>query len=163
MKCISSHKAGYVLFLILLLLVAACSQVDQFPDDVQKEVFPANAIEEKNNLRGPEPTPTATSVTTNASVTVTPPEVALFLPDMGLAPEIENEIWLNSEPLRLGDLRGKVVMVEFWTFGCINCKRVLPYLNEWQARYAGDDFVIISVHYPEFGYEEKIENVRAAV
>lgn len=86
------------------------------------------------------------------------------LPDLGLAPEILNDSWLNSDtPLRLADLRGKVVLVEFWTFGCINCQRVIPYMNEWHEKYAGDDFIIISVHYPEFRYEREIENVREAL
>lgn len=86
------------------------------------------------------------------------------LPDLGAAPEILNDTWLNSDtPLRLADLRGKVVLVEFWTFACINCQRVIPYMNEWHEKYAGDDFIIISIHYPEFRYEREIENVRQAL
>lgn len=85
------------------------------------------------------------------------------LPDMGLAPDFSNEIWLNSEPLRLADLRGKVVLVEFWTFGCINCQRMIPYMREWHDTFTGEDFIIVSVHYPEFGYEENVDNVRDAL
>ncbi len=87
------------------------------------------------------------------------------LPDLGAAPDFGNDVWLNTEGhmLRLADLRGKVVLVEFWTFGCINCQRVIPYMNEWQAKYAGDEFIIVSIHYPEFQYERDIENVKQAV
>ena len=57
------------------------------------------------------------------------------LPDLGVAPELTNETWLNVDaPLRLADLRGKVVIVEMWTFGCINCQNVMPSLKEWHAR-----------------------------
>ncbi len=87
------------------------------------------------------------------------------LPDLGPAPDFGNDVWLNIEGrrLRLADLRGKVVLVEFWTFGCINCQRVIPYMNEWQAKYAGEEFIIVSIHYPEFQYERDIENVKQAV
>jgi thiol-disulfide isomerase/thioredoxin len=88
---------------------------------------------------------------------------ALDLADLGPAPELRNDVWLNSDPLRLVDLRGKVVLLEFWTFGCINCRRVIPYMREWHQRYAGDDFVVVTIHYPEFRYEEDIDNVRQAL
>ena len=88
---------------------------------------------------------------------------AIDLPNFGPAPEIENDIWLNSDPLRLAELKGKVVLLEFWTFGCINCQRVTPYVREWHDKYAGDEFVVLTVHYPEFGYEEDVDNVREAL
>ncbi len=76
------------------------------------------------------------------------------------APEIANESWLNSAPLRLADLRGKVVMVEFWTFGCYNCRNVEPYVKEWYRKYMDQGFVVIGVHSPEFRYEHDVESVR---
>ena len=76
------------------------------------------------------------------------------------APDITNETWLNSAPLRLGDLKGKVVMVEFWTFGCYNCRNVEPYLKGWYQKYADQGFVVIGVHSPEFSHEREVENVR---
>ncbi len=87
------------------------------------------------------------------------------LPVIGPAPELHNETWLNTEGevLRLADLAGKVVLLEFWTFGCVNCQRVIPHLRAWHETYAGDDFILISVHYPEFRYEREIENVREAL
>ena len=76
------------------------------------------------------------------------------------APDITNPTWLNSEPLRLADLKGKVVMVEFWTFGCYNCRNVEPYVKQWHQKYADQGFVVIGVHSPEFSHERDIENVR---
>lgn len=76
------------------------------------------------------------------------------------APEILNKIWLNSEPLRLADLKGKVVMVEFWTFGCYNCRNVEPYIKQWHSKYSDQGFVIISVHSPEFSHEADVDNVQ---
>ncbi len=75
------------------------------------------------------------------------------------APDIANDTWLNSAPLHLSDLRGKVVMVEFWTFGCHNCRNVEPYVKQWHQKYAGRGFVVIGVHSPEFPREREIENV----
>lgn len=76
------------------------------------------------------------------------------------APEITNDIWLNSVPLHLHDLRGKVVMVEFWTFGCYNCRNVEPYVKGWHKKYADQGFVVIGVHSPEFSHERNLENVQ---
>ncbi|HSM72285.1 MAG TPA: redoxin domain-containing protein [Anaerolineales bacterium] len=86
------------------------------------------------------------------------------LPDLGPAPELTNDIWLNVDsPLRLEDLRGKVIILEMWTFGCINCKNVIPSLKEWHSKYADQGLVIIGNHYPEFSYERDLENVKKAV
>lgn len=76
------------------------------------------------------------------------------------APDITNTIWLNGEPLRLSDLKGKVVMVEFWTFGCYNCRNVEPYVKQWHRRYAEQGLVVIGVHSPEFSHEREVENVK---
>jgi thiol-disulfide isomerase/thioredoxin len=85
------------------------------------------------------------------------------LENQGAPPELFNEVWLNSDPLKLADLHGKVVIVEFWTFGCYNCKNVVPSLREWHQKYADDGLVIIGVHTPEFGYESEVENVKQAL
>jgi thiol-disulfide isomerase/thioredoxin len=76
------------------------------------------------------------------------------------APDITNDTWLNSAPLHLPDLRGKVVMVEFWTFGCYNCRNVEPHLKSWYEKYADQGFVVIGVHSPEFSYERDLSNVK---
>jgi thiol-disulfide isomerase/thioredoxin len=86
------------------------------------------------------------------------------LPDMGEAPPIEGEIWLNvDEPLQWEELRGQVVLVEMWTFGCINCRRVIPHLSEWHQRYADQGLVIIGNHYPEFPHERDLCNLKDAI
>ncbi len=86
------------------------------------------------------------------------------LPDLGPAPELTNETWLNTAaPLRLADLRGKVVIVEMWTLGCINCQHVIPSLKEWYSQYKDQGLVIIGNHYPEFGYEADFNNLKEAV
>jgi thiol-disulfide isomerase/thioredoxin len=71
--------------------------------------------------------------------------------------------WLNSPPLTSGDLRGKVVLVEFWTYGCVNCQRTLPYVKAWSAKYSQDGLLVIGVHTPEFGFEKDRSNVERAV
>lgn len=70
--------------------------------------------------------------------------------------------WLNSPPLTLAALRGKVVLVDFWTYSCINCQRTLPYLRAWSQKYGPQGLVVIGVHAPEFGFERDARRVRQA-
>ncbi len=101
-----------------------------------------------------------TSATHNASAQSSTPH----LRDRGLAPELRNNVFLNTEkPLRLADLRGSVVLLEFWTFDCINCIRTLPYVQSWHETYAENGLVVIGDHYPEFRYERDLGNVSAAI
>jgi len=86
------------------------------------------------------------------------------LKDYGRAPDVHDiSAWINSRPLSLTGLRGKVVLVDFWTYSCINCLRTLPYLKAWDARYRSKGLVILGVHTPEFAFEHDLGNVRAAV
>jgi thiol-disulfide isomerase/thioredoxin len=71
--------------------------------------------------------------------------------------------WLNSQPLTAPGLRGKVVLVDFWTYTCINWRRTLPYVRAWAAKYRDHGLVVIGVHSPEFAFERNIDNVRWAV
>src|SRR6187549_1128040 len=75
----------------------------------------------------------------------------------------EATAWLNSPPLTAADLQGKVVLVDFWTYTCINWLRTLPYVRAWAARYKEQGLVVLGVHTPEFSFEEDIENVRRSV
>jgi cytochrome c biogenesis protein CcdA/thiol-disulfide isomerase/thioredoxin len=88
------------------------------------------------------------------------------LKDYGEAPNFAGiKTWLNTpngEALTLKKLRGKVVLVDFWTYSCINCLRTLPYLEAWYRTYAKDGFVIVGVHTPEFAFEHDVSNVRNA-
>jgi thiol-disulfide isomerase/thioredoxin len=79
------------------------------------------------------------------------------------APEITGQNWLNSAPLGLAELKGKVVLLEFWTFGCYNCRNVEPYVKGWHQKYADRGLVVIGVHAPEFSYEKVVANVQRYV
>ncbi|WP_434603307.1 cytochrome c biogenesis protein DipZ [Pseudomonas sp. R1-7] len=82
----------------------------------------------------------------------------------GAMPALDGAVqWLNSPPLSSESLRGKVVLVDFWTYDCINCQRTLPYVNDWAKKYEKDGLVVIGVHTPEYGYEKIINNVREQV
>ena len=70
--------------------------------------------------------------------------------------------WLNSQPLTAHDLRGKVVLVDFWTYTCINWRRTLPYLRSWSKLYKDEGLVVLGVHTPEFSFEKDVANVRVA-
>jgi len=70
--------------------------------------------------------------------------------------------WLNSQPLTAGALRGKVVLIEFWTYSCINWRRQLPYVRAWAEKYKDQGLVVIGVHTPEFSFEKNVDNVRWA-
>jgi cytochrome c biogenesis protein CcdA/thiol-disulfide isomerase/thioredoxin len=73
------------------------------------------------------------------------------------------EAWLNSPPLSMMGLRGKVVLIDFWTYSCINCVRTLPYLTDWDRKYRDKGLVIVGVHSPEFEFEKKLDNVKSAI
>ena len=80
------------------------------------------------------------------------------------APELTGlDTWFNSKPLTLSALRGKVVLIDFWTYSCINCVRTLPYLTAWNKQYHDKGLVIIGIHAPEFEFEKKPENVEIAI
>jgi cytochrome c biogenesis protein CcdA/thiol-disulfide isomerase/thioredoxin len=86
------------------------------------------------------------------------------LPELGSAPEFERVTrWHNSPPLTLAGLRGKVVLIDFWTYTCINCIRTLPYLRAWDERYRDRGLVIVGVHTPEFAFEKDAGNVSDAI
>jgi cytochrome c biogenesis protein CcdA/thiol-disulfide isomerase/thioredoxin len=85
------------------------------------------------------------------------------LPDFGPAPNFAGiSEWLNSPPLTIRQLGGKVVLVDFWTYSCINCLRTLPHVEAWDKLYRKDGLVIVGVHTPEFAFESVPSNVRAA-
>ncbi|WP_412025945.1 cytochrome c biogenesis protein DipZ [Burkholderia cepacia] len=86
------------------------------------------------------------------------------LPVEGTLPSLDGAVqWLNSPPLTAAGLRGKVVLVDFWTYSCINCLRTLPYTTAWARKYAPYGLVVIGVHAPEFAFERDIGNVKKAV
>jgi peptide-methionine (R)-S-oxide reductase len=79
------------------------------------------------------------------------------------APEFAPGTWINSEPLTLQSLKGRVVLLDFWTFGCYNCRNTLPFVKRWHESFSGKGLTIVGVHSPEFDAEKKIENLRREV
>ena len=88
----------------------------------------------------------------------------LVLPVEGNLPSLTGAVqWLNSPPLTAEALKGKVVLVDFWTYSCINCLRAIPYVKAWAEKYKDKGLVVIGVHAPEFAFEKKVDNVQKAV
>ena len=86
------------------------------------------------------------------------------LPVESTMPALDGAVqWLNSEPLSVASLKGKVVLVDFWTYSCINCLRAIPYVKAWAEKYKDQGLVVIGVHAPEFAFEKNIDNVKKAV
>jgi thiol-disulfide isomerase/thioredoxin len=82
----------------------------------------------------------------------------------GAAPDFAGiSNWFNSAPLKLANLRGKVVLVDFWTYGCVNCVNTLPHVTELYAKYRDRGLVVVGVHTPEFPFERSTANVQAAL
>jgi cytochrome c biogenesis protein CcdA/thiol-disulfide isomerase/thioredoxin len=106
------------------------------------------------------PAQTATAI---AAPTVTPARPAVALEDLGPASDFTGiDNWINSPALKLADLRGKVVLVDFWTYSCINCIRTLPYVTAWYDKYKAQGLVVVGVHTPEFAFEHEAANVQDA-
>ncbi len=78
-------------------------------------------------------------------------------------PEIKGHVWIGTEPITLDDIADKVVLVDFWTYSCVNCLRTFPHLREWHDKYKDDGLVIIGIHTPEFEFEQIPENVKDAI
>jgi thiol-disulfide isomerase/thioredoxin len=86
------------------------------------------------------------------------------LPNYGQAPDFQGiQAWINSPALHISQLHGRVVLVDFWTYSCINCIRTIPYLNAWYSEYGNNGLVIVGVHTPEFTFEKNYSNVLTAV
>ena len=118
------------------------------------------------------PTPTATPPLAKASAsftaTSTPtPTVETIVPPKAEGPPapelVGTQAWIGSAPLKIEDLRGQVVLIDFWTYTCVNCIRTFPFLKIWHSKYADDGLVILGVHTPEFQFEHELENVQQAV
>lgn len=95
----------------------------------------------------------------SATVRTLPP-LPVLVPMPSLSGAVE---WLNSPPLTAEALRGKVVLVDFWTFGCVNCLNALPHVREWHRKYKDQGLVVIGVHSPEFAFEKNVNNVKGAI
>ena len=99
----------------------------------------------------------------NTMMQAKPQAAADALPVEGKMPPLDGAIqWLNSPPLSAEALKGKVVLVDFWTYSCINCLRAIPYVRAWAEKYKDQGLVVIGVHSPEFAFEKRIDNVKKA-
>ena len=143
-----------------LLLTAGCSGADDVaPTPAAPEAMPiagstqesASGDGESEDESTPTPHPTSTPVEESGG---TGGAVGDRAPEF-----VGVNRWLNSEPLTMAGLRGSVVLVDFWTYTCVNCIRTLPYLRDWHAKYAERGLSLIGVHTPEFEYEKVTENV----
>lgn len=139
-----------------LLLTAGCSSADDAaPTSSAPEAAPiAGSTQESADESTPTPHPTSTPVEESGG---TGGAVGDRAPEF-----VGVNRWLNSDPLTMEGLRGDVVLVDFWTYTCVNCIRTLPYLRDWHAKYAERGLSLIGVHTPEFEYEKVTENVISA-
>ena len=138
----------------LLLAAAACGGTEE-PAPSPTSASPASGSPASQPAEA-MPGPTATPLPTE------PPTLAPGpWPD---APEFTGIVkWLNTPPLTMEELRGRVVLIDFWTYTCINCLRTLPYIRDWNSKYASRGLVIVGVHSPEFEFEKREDGVREAI
>jgi cytochrome c biogenesis protein CcdA/thiol-disulfide isomerase/thioredoxin len=149
--------------LMILTALALFTGADRSFQSWVLDIFPGygsglTALEERDSVR------TALAARTEEAPVLVPD----FSPRAGSpsSPDplsLGSGVWINSGALSSADLRGKVVLVDFWTYSCINCVRTLPWLRAWNERYAAEGLVIIGVHSPEFAFERSEANVRKAV
>jgi cytochrome c biogenesis protein CcdA/thiol-disulfide isomerase/thioredoxin len=136
--------------------------VDPVPPTTPAIVSPIVQIAQPISPRVPTETPVAPLPQKETPKPVNIPDMSIANPY--IAPGLVGLTdWINSAPLTLAGLRGKVVIVDFWTFGCINCQRTIPHLQALYEKYRERWLVIIAVHAPEFAYEQKVSNVRSKV
>ncbi len=112
--------------------------------------------------------PPAPNLVASASMTLAADDarqgVQSNLPVEGQFPSLDGAVeWLNGPPLTTEQLRGKVVLIDFWTYSCINCIRTVPYTRAWAEKYKDQGLVVIGVHSPEFAFEKKVDNVKQAI
>ena len=148
--------AGWDTGLLTRLSYASTSRVEQSLLDA---VHPSRAaVDPGGSVTG------HTNATVTGVITGGVPEATSAPPVEGRLPSLGGAVaWLNSPALSAESLRGRVVLIDFWTYSCINCLRTLPYLKAWYERYKDRGFVIIGVHAPEFAFEKDEANVRGAV
>lgn len=152
-----SHRLQQIFGVILVLLAFAIYfQYDTVIQAKLVERFPGIGTSfEKNLIDTFENTPAPDKKESSEQIK---------LKNLGQAPEFTGiSQWLNSEPLKMEALKGKVVLVDFWTYSCINCIRTFPYINQWHEKYKDQGLVIVGVHTPEFAFEKDSENVKTAL
>lgn len=153
----ATTNARIVALLLLVLGATACATAQ--PEPPAEPASTASVIAAAALATATPRPPTATPRPPTAT-----PRPPTATPAAPLAPELLNgTAWLNSDPLTLESLRGQVVLVWFWTYGCYNCQNTLPSVREWWHTYADQGLVIIGVHTPELAWEYPLENVQQAM
>ncbi len=157
------RRGFFVVALIaaLSLLAVACGSTEE-PEPAAAVVPTAAPTTAPTPM--PEPTPEPTTAPEPTAEPEPTQQAASLLPSaesaQNMAPELVGlDGWLNTEPFTLEDKRGEVVLIDFWTYTCVNCVRTLPYIKEWHDKYADKGLVILGVHAPEFEFEKLPENV----
>ena len=162
---------------------SACTQLQQLSGEHQNQFAAANAhlegkkatcatTDEGDSQSGHLAAGAKTTTTTTTTSPSTPQKAPVFmasktnLPNLGRAPDFTGiTAWFNTpgnEPLTLSQLRGKVVLIDFWTYSCINCQRALPHVEGWYNQYKKDGLVVVGVSAPEFAFEHVVSNVESA-
>ncbi len=114
-------------------------------------------IDNTPNTPAPEPTQEATVQISDWHKS----DNTLVSKDYGPAPEFNNKVWLNTDkPMKIADQKGKVVLIEFWTFECINCQHTLGAMKDFYAKYHDSGLTVMTDHFPEFSYEADVNNVK---
>jgi cytochrome c biogenesis protein CcdA/thiol-disulfide isomerase/thioredoxin len=148
-------------FLTQLSLASTSSLEQALLDRFQASSEPAHGEKKRVAGSGHGPTTSANRATNEGKPFS---GSAVELPIEGTLPSLGGAVqWLNSAPLSAEALRGKIVLVDFWTYSCINCLRTIPYVRAWAEKYKDQGLVVIGVHTPEFAFEKDIGNVKKAV
>jgi thiol-disulfide isomerase/thioredoxin len=169
--------APVVLALLIGLLLArpSTSSPDQPPNPTVAAKDSASGQQNTAKPAGANMAPPPATTPARASAVAAEPQPPAALPAAAaatpgpsgpIAPDFDGGgAWINSEPLTLAELtkQGNVVLVDFWTYGCYNCKNTLPYVKQWWEKYRDQGLVIVGVHTPEFDHERALENVQEAV
>ena len=150
----------------LLMLAAACGSspaAQPSPETLPSPTATRVPQAPGGATQPPAGTPQATAMLPNPTAALPPCQGSRGGAVGNCAPEFDGtQEWINSEPLSMAELQGKVVLIDFWTYTCVNCIRTLPYLQSWHERYGNDGLVIVGVHTPEFEFEKLYENVAQA-
>ncbi len=159
-------KKPFLTLIVVIFIVAAILYIEsQKPDLSQAEVSSNDEkLDSKQVANVPQEETISKETSDSSKSDLIDEEITKKKSKYPKAPNfILIERWINSEPLTIEGLRGKVVLVDFWTYTCINCIRTLPYLKEWDKKYRDKGLVIVGVHTPEFNFEKKYENVLKAI
>ncbi len=155
------HVLTMAVIVLVALAIACGSPATPVPDESSASLKPlsnSTVVPVTTTPTKALPTPSATKSAVNDANRKVGGAVGNLAPDFSGI-----EAWINSEPLTMEGLKGSVVLIDFWTYTCINCINTFPFLREMQSKYADQGLVIVGVHSPEFEFEKDYENVVDAI